>query len=103
MSKGKKDLETNENNSELKNKNNKKKRMSKKKRKVIIRVSLLVILAAIIIAGGAVLGMVLGIVKSAPKIDATNVLNTLTESSVIVDENDVISSSKFTINENREK
>jgi hypothetical protein len=38
MSKGKKDLETNENNSELKN--NKKKRMSKKKRKVIIRMSL---------------------------------------------------------------
>jgi penicillin-binding protein 1A len=102
MSKGKKDLETNENNSELKNKNNKKKRMSKKKRKVIIRVSLLVILAAIIIAGGAVLGMVLGIVKSAPKIDATNVLNTLTESSVIVDENGNIIEQIHDPNENRE-
>lgn len=102
MSKGKKDPEINENNSEVKNKNNKKKRMSKKKRKVIIRVSLLVILAAIIIAGGAVFGMVMGIIKSAPKIDATNVLSTLTESSVIVDESGNIIEQIHDPNENRE-
>ena len=86
MSKGKKSSEINENNAELKDKENKKKTRAKKKRKVVFRVSLLIILIAIIIAGGAVLGMVMGIIKNAPEIDPTDVLGRLSESSVIVDE-----------------
>ena len=102
MSKEKKNLEINENNTELKKKEDKQKRIAKKKRKVIIRISLLVILVAAIIAGGAIFGMVMGIIKNAPKIDATNVLNTLTESSVIVDENGNVIEQIHDPNENRE-
>ncbi|MEL7646480.1 MAG: PBP1A family penicillin-binding protein [Sedimentibacter sp.] len=80
----------------------KKKRRAKKKRKVVFRISLLVILAAMIIVGGAVAGMVIGIVKSAPEIDPTNVLTTLTESSVIVDEAGNIIEQIHDPNENRE-
>lgn len=79
-----------------------KKRRAKKKRKVIFRISLLVILAAMIIVGGAVAGMVIGIVKSAPEIDPTNVLTTLTESSVIVDEAGNVIEQIHDPNENRE-
>ncbi|WP_326908581.1 transglycosylase domain-containing protein [Sedimentibacter sp. MB31-C6] len=93
-----KDIEIVENNVVKKSK--KKKR--KKKKNVILRVSLLLILTAIIIAGGAVAGMVIGIMKSAPEIDTTNVLTTLTESSVIVDENGSIIEQIHDPNENRE-
>jgi penicillin-binding protein 1A len=102
MSKEKKNLEINENNTKLKNKEDRKKRIAKKKRKVIIRISLLVILAAAIIAGGVIFGMVMGIIKNAPEIDATNVLDTLTESSVIVDENGSVIEQIHDPNENRE-
>ena len=102
MSREKKNPEINENNADLKNKNNKKKRLAKKKRKVVIRVTLLLILVAAIIAGGAVFGMVMGIIKNAPEIDATNVLGTLTESSVIVDENGSVIEQIHDPNENRE-
>ena len=102
MSKEKKNPEINENNVEAKNKTDKKKRRAKKKRKVIFRVTLLLIIVTIIIVGGAVFGMVMGIIKNAPEIDPTNVLKTLTESSVIVDENGNVIEQIHDPNENRE-
>jgi penicillin-binding protein 1A len=102
MSKEKKNTEINENNASPKNRDNKKKRLAKKKRKVILRVTLLLVLVALIIVGGAVFGMVMGIIKNAPEIDATNVLTTLTESSVIVDENGNVIEQIHDPNENRE-
>ena len=102
MSKEKNNTEINENNAGQKNKDNKKKRLAKKKRKVIFRITLLVILLALIIVGGYVFGMVMGIIKNAPEIDATNVLTTLSESSVIVDENGNIIEQIHDPNENRE-
>lgn len=101
MSNEKKNSEINDN-ADLKNKTNKKKSRAKKKRKVIFRVSLLVILVAAIIAGGAVFGMLMGIIKNAPEIDPTNVLGTLTESSVIVDEAGNVIEQIHDPNENRE-
>lgn len=101
MSKEKKNTEINENNVDLKNKTTKKKK-AKKRRKVIFRVTLLLVLVAIIIVGGAVFGMVMGIIKNAPEIDPTNVLSTLTESSVIVDENGNVIEQIHDPNENRE-
>jgi len=98
----KKDLEIIESKSEDTKKEISKKRRAKKKRKVIFRIALLVILAAIIIVGGAVAGMVIGIMKSAPEIDPTNVLTNLTESSVIVDEGGNIIEQIHDPNENRE-
>ncbi len=102
MSKEKKNPEINESNVESKNKTDKKKRRAKKKRRVIIRVTLLLILVAIIIVGGAIFGMVMGIIKNAPEIDPTNVLKMLTESSEIVDENGNVIEQIHDPNENRE-
>lgn len=103
MSKEKKKPEINENNPDLINESDKKKkRIAKKKRKVVIRVTLLFILVAVIIVGGAIFGMVMGIIRNAPEIDATNVLGTLTESSVIVDENGSVIEQLHDPNENRE-
>ena len=102
MSKEKKKPEINENNKDIKDKDDKKKSRAKKKRKVIIRVTLLLILVTAIIAGGAIFGMVMGIIKTAPEIDATNVLGTLTESSVIVDESGNVIEQIHDPNENRE-
>ena len=101
MSKEKKNSEINGNNADI-NKPDKKKSRARKKRKVIIRATLLLILVAAIIAGGAIFGMVMGIIRNAPKIDATNVLGTLTESSVIVDENGDVIEQIHDPNENRE-
>ncbi|HCS09986.1 MAG TPA: transglycosylase, partial [Clostridiales bacterium] len=101
MSKEKKNSEINGNNADI-NKHDKKKSRARKKRKVIIRATLLLILVAAIIAGGAIFGMVMGIIRNAPKIDATNVLGTLTESSVIVDENGDVIEQIHDPNENRE-
>lgn len=98
----KKDLEIIESKSEDTKKESIKKRRARKKRKVIFRIALLVILAAIIIVGGAVAGMVIGIMKSAPEIDPTNALNNLTESSVIVDEGGNVIEQIHDPNENRE-
>lgn len=68
-------------------KENKKKK--KKKRKFsIIRFILLIILLAIFIGAGAVAGIVVASIRSAPKIDPTIISELLNESSVIVDEND---------------
>ena len=102
MSKEKKNSEINETNQDAKDRERKKKRIAKKKRKVIIRITLLLVLVAVIIAGGAIFGMVMGIIKTAPEIDATNVLGTLTESSVIVDENGSVIEQIHDPNENRE-
>lgn len=76
----------------------------KKKRKSImaLKVILLLLFVAIIIVGGSVAGMVIGIVKSAPEIDPYNVLGTLSESSVIVDEAGNIIEQIHDPNENRE-
>lgn len=79
-----------------------KKRKKKKKRKVALRVTLLVILMALIIIGGPVVGMVIGIAKSAPEIDPANASATLSESSVIVDENGNLIEQIHDPNENRE-
>lgn len=79
-----------------------KKKKNKRKRKIILRSILLVILVAIIVGGGAVAGMLFGIIKSAPKIDPTNVLNNLSESSVILDENGTVIEQIHDPNENRE-
>ncbi|HCX61401.1 MAG TPA: transglycosylase, partial [Clostridiales bacterium] len=57
---------------------------------------------AIIIAGASVLKTVITIVKSVPEIDPTKVLNTLSESSVIIDENGNIIEQIHDPNENRE-
>lgn len=87
------------------NKNNNKGKKGKKpkaKWKTILKISLLLIFIAVIIAGGAVAGMLLGIIKSAPEIDPTNVLGTLSESSVILDENGNIIEQIHDPNENRE-
>lgn len=101
---------SNENNNNIENPNNKKpneaqikmRKSKKKKRKVIFRIILLVMLTAIIIAGGAVAGMLIGIIKSAPDIDPANALTNLTESSVILDENGTVIEQIHDPNENRE-
>ncbi len=80
----------------------KKKRRRNKKARVVLRIVLLIMFVAIIIVGGSVAGMVIGIVKSAPEIDPTNVLNTLSESSVIVDEAGNIIEQIHDPNENRD-
>lgn len=76
----------------------------KKKKKSIaaLKIILLLLFVAIIIIGGSVAGMVIGIVKNAPEIDPTNVLGTLSESSVIVDESGNIIEQIHDPNENRE-
>lgn len=74
----------------------------KKKKIVVLKAVLLIILVALIIVGGSITGMIMGIVKSAPDIDPTNVLPTLSESSVIVDENGSIIEQIHDPNENRE-
>lgn len=99
MSNGnKKDIDSVEN----KNADIKAKKRRKKKKRVVLRVTLLVILVALIVIGGSVAGMVLGIIKSAPEIDPTNVSTTLAESSVIVDENGSLIEQIHDPNENRE-
>jgi len=89
-------------NKDNKNLNNNEGKKKKRKRKIIFRTILLVILISVIIAGGAVAGMLFGIIKSAPEIDPTNVLTTLTESSVILDENGSVIEQIHDPNENRE-
>ena len=97
----KKDIEIKESKSSG-SKPDKKKKKRKKKIKVVLRIALLVILAALIIAGGYVAGMVIGIAKSAPEIDPTTALTSLSESSVIVDEDGNIVEQIHDPNENRE-
>ncbi|MDD2494796.1 MAG: transglycosylase domain-containing protein, partial [Tissierellia bacterium] len=92
----------NANNKKSNNNEEKRKKKSKRKWKSILKISLLVIFIAMIIAGGAIAGMLLGIIKSAPEIDPTNVLNNLTESSVILDENGTIIEQIHDPNENRD-
>ncbi|MPM02580.1 Monofunctional biosynthetic peptidoglycan transglycosylase [bioreactor metagenome] len=78
------------------------KKLKKKKKYKIMCIILLLILIAIIIAGASVLKTVITIVKSVPEIDPTKVLNTLSESSVIIDENGNIIEQIHDPNENRE-
>lgn len=91
------------NNESGENKNgNKEKGKKKKKKKIrIFRVALLIIFVALIIVGGSIAGMVLGIVKSAPEI-RTDLTETLSESSIIVDEAGNIIEQIHDPNENRE-
>ncbi|HHZ02581.1 MAG TPA: transglycosylase [Tissierellia bacterium] len=103
MPKKNKNIEIVESNDlDTKKREDRKKKKAKQKRKVIIRVTLLIIFVAMIIVGGAIFGMVLGIIKSAPEIDPTGMHHTLTESSVIVDENGNIIEQIHDPNENRE-
>ena len=97
----KKDIEIKENQNSS-SKSAKKKRRRKKKIRIVLRIALLVILAAVIIVGGYVAGMVIGIAKSAPEIDPTTALTSLSESSVIVDEDGNIVEQIHDPNENRE-
>ncbi len=94
----KKNIESVENN----NTDTKPRKKKKKKKIKIFRLILLIILIVLIIVGGSVAGMIIGIAKSAPEIDPTNVLTTLTESSVIVDENGSVIEQIHDPNENRE-
>lgn len=87
---------------ESKNEGTKQPKKKKKKKIALLRVFLLIIFVALIIVGGSVAGMVIGIIKSAPEIDPTNVLTTLSESSVIVDESGNIIEQIHDPNENRE-
>ncbi len=86
----------------IENKNVDKNKKKKKRKFLILKIALFIIFVAMIIVGGSVAGMILGIVKSAPKIDATNVLSTLSESSVIVDEAGNVIEQIHDPNENRE-
>ena len=97
----KKDIEIKESQNDGSKPAKKKKRRNKKLR-VALRITLLIIFVALIIVGGSVAGMVIGIVKSAPEIDPTNVLTTLSESSVIVDESGNVVEQIHDPNENRE-
>lgn len=80
----------------------KKKKRRKKKIKIALRIALLVILAVVIVVGGYAVGMVIGIAKNAPDIDPTTALTSLSESSVIVDEDGNIVEQIHDPNENRE-
>ncbi|KAB3531474.1 transglycosylase domain-containing protein [Alkaliphilus serpentinus] len=60
---------------------------NKKKRYRILKVFVLIIILAGFIAGGATVGAVLGIIKEAGPIDATNIYELLDESSFILDSN----------------
>ncbi len=102
---------SNENNQNFENEDNKnsndkeirrKKRKRKKKIRIAVRIFLLIILISVIVAGGAVAGMLFGIIKSAPEIDPAKMHTTLTESSVIVDENGTVIEQIHDPNENRE-
>ena len=97
----KKDIEIVESKDEVK-KPSRKKRRRKKKIIIALKITLLVAFAAIIIVGGSLAGMVIGIVKSAPEIDPANLQNTLSESSVIVDEAGNFIEQIHDPNENRE-
>lgn len=90
---------------ESKNEGTKTTKTTKKKKKksiAALKIILLLLFVAIIIIGGSVAGMVIGIVKNAPEIDPLNVLGTLSESSVIVDESGNIIEQIHDPNENRE-
>lgn len=97
----KKNIEIKENQNDGSKTAKKKKRRNKKLR-VVLRIALLIMFVALIIVGGSVAGMVIGIVKSAPEIDPANVLTTLSESSVIVDESGNVIEQIHDPNENRE-
>ncbi len=87
---------------ENKNGDNNKGKKKKKKKFRVLKISLLIIFIALIIVGGSIAGMVMGIIKSAPEIDPTDVLGKLSESSVIVDEAGNIIEQIHDPNENRE-
>jgi len=96
---------TNENNQ--KNTNNtqnttvKKKKRRKKKIK-IFRILFLIVLVAIVVGGLIVGKIVLDVIADAPKIDPTNVLGTLTQNSVILDQDGNMIEKIQDPNENRE-
>lgn len=95
----KKDTELIEN----KNVNTKnKKKKKRKKRILVLKLTLLAIFVALIIVGGSVAGMIMGIVKSAPEIDPSDVLGKLSESSVIIDEAGNVIEQIHDPNENRD-
>ncbi|QSX06391.1 PBP1A family penicillin-binding protein [Sedimentibacter sp. zth1] len=94
------------NNKNIKNnqgKDPKNKKPKKKKKKIKIwRVLLLMLLAAIIITAIVVGVMVIKVIGDAPKIDPTNILGTLPQSSVILDQNGNLVEQIHDANENRD-
>lgn len=77
----------------------------KKKKNLFLRaifVLFLISTTAVVAAGGFASGVVAGIIKTAPEIDPTNILSTLSESSVIVDEKGSIIEKIHDPNENRD-
>lgn len=88
----------------IENQDNNNKKDEKKKNKVVgaICMIFLLLLLAATAAGGFIFGIVLGIVRTAPEIDPTNILSTLSESSVITDEQGNIIEKIHDPNENRE-
>ncbi|WMJ76497.1 MULTISPECIES: transglycosylase domain-containing protein [unclassified Sedimentibacter] len=98
----KKNIEIIESGPESKKPSKKRRRKKNRKIRVALRITLLLLFVAVIIIGGSLAGMVIGIVKSAPEIDPTNVLGTLSESSVIVDENGNTIEQIHDPNENRD-
>ncbi len=97
---------TNENNqTNLNNAQNgtTKKKKKRKKRKIrYFRILFLILLVAGIIAALVIGKMVLDVIKDAPKIDPTNVLDTLSESSSILDQDGNLIEQIHDANENRE-
>ncbi|HBB29130.1 MAG TPA: transglycosylase [Clostridiales bacterium] len=98
---------TNENNQ--KNLNNtqngttkKKKKKSKKRKIKYFRILLLVLLLVCAVAAVIVGKMVIDVIKDAPKINPTNVLDTLSESSVILDQQGNVIEQIHAADENRE-
>lgn len=65
----------------------KKKKKSKNKKLSVLRLVILTIFIVGIIGAGAAVGIVAGIIKDAPPIDASNIYNMLEESSFILDAN----------------
>lgn len=97
-------LDTSENN-EIKKTSEKKKKPKKKKKKKKFRVikTILLILLILIIAGGLVaVKYALDIIDTVPEIDPTNILESLSQSSEIVDQNGTVIQQIQSANENRE-
>lgn len=98
---------TNENNQKninnTQNSTTKKKKKKGKRRKIkYFRIILLLLLAICLVVGVIVGKMVIDVIRDAPKIDPTNILGNLTESSVILDQNGNVIEQIHAANENRE-
>lgn len=97
---------TNENNKKninnTQNNTTKKKKKGKKRKIKYFRILLLVLLLVCAVAAVIVGKMVIDVIKEAPKIDPTNVLGTLSQNSVILDQDGNVIEQIHDANENRE-